>query len=366
MTRLAFVTGVTGQDGSYLVDLLLEKGYTVYGLMRRISNFNTKRIEHVFNHPRLHLCYGDLLDMPSIFDVLRKLKNTSIKLEQEHPIEIYNLGAQSHVKVSFETPIYTAQADGIGTLNLLESIRMMGDSFAKRVRLCQASTSEMFGATPPPQSETTPFYPRSPYGVSKLFAYWTIRNYRESYGIFACNAISFNHESERRGETFVTRKITKAVAGYAHRQQQQQQQQQQAQHDLSKPVIELGNLIAERDWGHAADYVRGMWMLLQHQVPDDYVIATGTSHSVRDFVVRAFKVIGVEIKWSGCGMEEVGVDAATGQVLVRVNERYFRPAEVDKLLGDSTKLRRTVGWEPTVSFDELVKKMVDNDIDSLT
>lgn len=364
--RFALITGITGQDGSYLAELLLEKGYQVHGLMRRVSNINTKRIDHIFHHPHLHVHYGDLLDITSLLDIMSQLKTETDN--GADVIEVYNLGAQSHVKVSFETPVYTAQADAIGTLNLLESIRKMGSSFAKRVRLCQASTSEMFGASPPPQSETTPFYPRSPYGVSKLFAFWSVKNYREAYNLFACNAISFNHESERRGETFVTRKISKAVANYKRDVMDGAKDVFRGEKGgkeggtKTRSVIELGNLQASRDWGHSIDYVKGMWMMLQMDVPDDYVIATGETHTVREFVEQAFAAIDVAISWRGEGVEEVGYRKDTSETLIKINPRYFRPTEVDVLLGDSTKLRSKTGWVPTISFTELVKRMVSNDI----
>ena len=342
--KVAFITGVTGQDGSYLAELLLGKGYAVHGLMRRSSSFNTERIEHLMTaaDSRLTLHFGDVTDPFSVARVLGL-----IKADAPDVVEIYNLAAQSHVKVSFEMPSYTAQADGVGVLSVLEAVRLTG--FSCPVRVCQASTSEMFGATPPPQSETTPFHPRSPYAAAKLFGYWAIRNYREAYGMFACNCIAFNHESERRGKTFVTRKITQGIARISRGS------------NISSP-LELGNLDALRDWGHAADYVRAMWLMLQQESPDDYVVATGEQHSVREFVEIAFEAAGMPMYWCGSGLEEVGKLLETHEVVVIINPKYFRPTEVDSLLGDSTKLRDATGWKPEVSFKDLVRRMVAHDL----
>ena len=337
--RKALVTGVTGQDGSYLVDLLLSKGYEVHGIIRRSSSFNTGRIDHVFedvHEPNRHLFlhYGDLTDASSLNRILRLV----------NPDEIYNLGAQSHVKVSFDTPDYTGDVDALGATRLLEAVREL----QLRPRIYQASSSEMFGLVQEvPQRETTPFYPRSPYGVAKLYAYWITVNYREAYGLFAVNGILFNHESPRRGETFVSRKITRAVGRIT-----------QALQDR----LYLGNLNAERDWGFAGDYVLAMWMMLQHERPEDFVIASGTTHSVREFCELAFRRAGISLRWQGEGDDEKGVDS-NGRVLVEVDPRYFRPTEVESLLGDASKARSVLGWEPRTSFDELVNLMVDADME---
>jgi GDPmannose 4,6-dehydratase len=341
MEKTALITGITGQDGAYLANLLLRKGYSVHGVKRRSSLFNTARIDDLYvdlhsENPRFFLHYGDLTDSSNL-----------IRLIQEtQPDEIYNLAAQSHVKVSFETPEYTANADGMGTLRILEAVRILG--MEGRARFYQASTSELYGKVrETPQSETTPFYPRSPYAAAKLYAYWITVNYREAYGMFASNGILFNHESELRGETFVTRKITRAVARIARGLQDK---------------VWLGNLGAKRDWGHAEDYVDAMWRILQHDKPDDFVIATGETRSVREFAEAAFKRAGIGIEWSGEGLEEKGVDTATGRVLVEVDPRYFRPTEVELLLGDPSKAERDLGWKRKVSFDELVRRMVDYDM----
>jgi GDPmannose 4,6-dehydratase len=340
MTKTALITGITGQDGSYLADLLLKKGYVVHGLKRRSSSFNTARIEHLYQDPhdpdaRLFLHYGDLTDGSNLVRIVQETR----------PDEIYNLAAQSHVQVSFETAEYTANADGLGTLRILEAIRILGRE--KLTRFYQASTSELFGNTPHwPQSETTPFYPRSPYAAAKLYAYWLVVNYREAYGLHASNGILFNHESPVRGETFVSRKITRAVAAI--------------QLGLQDRVY-LGNLDARRDWGHARDYVEGMWRMVQEDRPDDYVLATGEDHSVREFVEAAFAEVGVRIGWRGEGVAERGVDRRTGQVLVEIDPRYFRPTEVDRLVGDSLKARTRLGWRPTVDFPGLVREMVAED-----
>jgi len=337
LVRKALITGITGQDGACLAEFLLAKGYEVHGIKRRASSFNTDRIDHLYQDPhqpgvRLRLHYGDLTDATNLIRIV----------QQVQPDEIYNLAAQSHVAVSFETPEYTANADGVGTLRLLEAIRVLG--LGDRTRFYQASTSEMFGKVQEtPQRETTPFYPRSPYGVAKLYAHWITVNYREAYGLFACSGILFNHESPLRGETFVTRKITRGLARI----------------DAGlEDCIWLGNLDARRDWGHARDFVRAQWLMLQQPRPDDYVIATGEQHSVREFVERAGGCLGMRIEWCGSGVDEQGIDAATGRVVVRVDPRYFRPTEVDTLLGDAAKARARLGWTPEIGFDQLVREMV--------
>ncbi|MGG5823326.1 GDP-mannose 4,6-dehydratase [Falsiroseomonas sp. HW251] len=341
MSRVALITGMTGQDGSYLAELLLAKGYVVHGVKRRASSFNTQRVDHLYVDPhvagaRFFLHYGDLTDATNLIRILAETQ----------PDEIYNLGAQSHVQVSFETPEYTANADGLGVLRLLEAIRILG--MEKRARFYQASTGELYGKVRAvPQDEATPFHPRSPYGVAKLYGYWITVNYREAHGLHASNGILFNHESPRRGETFVTRKITRAVAAIGAGLQD---------------VLWLGNLDARRDWGHAAEYVEGMWRILQQDSPDDYVLATGQTHAVRDFARLAFAEAGIALEWSGRGVEEVGRCAATGRVLVRVDPRYFRPAEVDLLIGNAAKARRVLGWEPRVTVPQLVAEMVRADI----
>eukprot|EP00088_Acartia_fossae_P038747 TRINITY_DN4021_c0_g1_i11.p1 TRINITY_DN4021_c0_g1~~TRINITY_DN4021_c0_g1_i11.p1 ORF type:complete len:360 (-),score=62.77 TRINITY_DN4021_c0_g1_i11:537-1616(-) len=340
--RVALITGITGQDGSYLAEFLLEKGYEVHGIIRRSSSFNTGRIAHLYDDPKSHkegkmvLHYGDLIDGNCLVKIINDTK----------PTEIYNLGAQSHVKVSFDLAEYTAEVDGVGTLRLLDAIRTCG--LEKSVRFYQASTSELYGKVQEvPQKETTPFYPRSPYGVAKLFAYWSVINYREAYDMYACNGILFNHESPRRGETFVTRKVTRSVAKIHLKQME---------------FFELGNLDSMRDWGHAKDYVEGMWLMLQQDKPDDFVLATGHMHSVREFVVASFKYVGINIQWEGSGDSEVGKDVESGVVRVRVNPKFFRPTEVEQLLGDPTKAKAQLGWAPKVDFDALVKDMMDSDI----
>ncbi len=343
-TKKALITGVTGQDGAYLSELLLEKGYHVHGIKRRSSSFNTGRVDHLYQdiHERdlrFQLHFGDLTDSTNLIRLVQAIQ----------PDEIYNLAAQSHVQVSFDTPEYTANADAVGTTRLLEAIRILG--MEENVRFYQASTSELYGKVQEvPQSETTPFYPRSPYGVAKLYSYWITVNYREAYGMHASNGILFNHESPIRGETFVTRKITRAVA---------------AIHKGIQDRVFLGNLSAERDWGHAREYVEGMWRILQQPEPDDYVLATGEKHSVREFVEAAFKEIDIKIKWQGTGVEEKGIDAATNRVLVEVDPRYFRPTEVDLLIGDSSKAERVLGWKAKVSFSEMVREMVRSDLEEL-
>jgi len=342
--KIALITGATGQDGAYLAEYLLGKGYVVHGVKRRSSSFNTARVDHLYVDPHIEkakffLHYGDMTDATNL-----------IRLMQEtQPTEIYNLAAQSHVQVSFETPEYTANSDALGTLRLLEAIRIL--KLENRVRFYQASTSELYGNAPQiPQSETTPFAPRSPYAVAKLYAYWITVNYREAYGLHASNGILFNHESPIRGETFVTRKVTRAVAAIRA--------------GIEKKLY-IGNLDAKRDWGHARDYVQGMWMMLQQQQPDDYVLATGQAHSVREFVERAFAVIGRKISWRGQDTDERGIDMQSGDVLVEVDPRYFRPTEVDVLVGDASKARQKLGWKHSVSFEQLVVEMVKNDIDLL-
>jgi GDPmannose 4,6-dehydratase len=341
--RVALITGITGQDGAYLAELLLKKGYVVHGVKRRSSSFNTERVDHLYRdlheqNVRFLLHYGDLTDSTNLIRIV----------QETQPTEIYNLAAQSHVLVSFETPEYTANADAIGTLRLLEAIRIL--KLEKKVRFYQASTSELFGrAQEVPQRETTPFYPRSPYGVAKLYAYWITVNYREAYGIHASNGILFNHESPARGETFVTRKITRAVAAIEHGFQNK---------------LYLGNLDARRDWGHARDFVEGMWLMVQQPTPDDYVLATGVAHSVREFVEKAFFCIGRTIKWTGSGIDEKGIDDQ-GRVVVEVDPHYFRPTEVDLLVGDPSKARAKLGWQHKVSFDSLVSEMVKADLDTV-
>jgi GDPmannose 4,6-dehydratase len=333
--KTVFLTGITGQDGSYLAELLLEKGYEVHAIMRRSSVFTTPRIDHFLHHKNLHTYHGDLADSSNLHRLISEI----------NPQEIYNLGAQSHVGVSFEVPEYTAEVTGIGTVRMLDAIR---DSKVD-ARFYQASTSEMFGGIPgsEPQSETTPFYPKSPYGAAKLYAYWVTVNYRESYGMFACNGILFNHESPRRGETFVTKKITQAVARI---------------HQGRQDVLRLGNLDAKRDWGHAKDYARAMWLMLQHDEPRDFVVASGETHTVREFVDLAFAEVGVTLDWVGTGVDEQGIDRASGKVRVVVDPRYFRPAEVELLLGDPSKIERELGWTREISFAQLVAGMVRYDL----
>ena len=330
--KTALITGITGQDGSYLAELLLEKGYEVHGIVRRSSMINTHRIDHIYDNPNLTLHYGDLTDATNIIGVIKKTE----------PDEIYNLGAQSHVKVSFETPEYTGNVDGLGTLRVLEAVRLLG--MEDKVRIYQASTSELYGKVQEtPQTETTPFYPRSPYGVAKLYGFWIVKNYRESYGMHASSGILFNHESPRRGETFVTRKITRGLSRISVGLQE---------------CLYLGNLDAKRDWGHAKDYARAMWLMLQQDEPDDYVIATGEQYTVREFVNRASNYFGMKIEWMGEGMDEVGYDWNTKRPVVKVSDKYFRPAEVESLLGDATKAKEKLGWEPEISFKELIEDMV--------
>ena len=335
--KKAFITGITGQDGSYLAELLLEKEYEVHAIMRRASVFTTQRINHIMNHENLTVHHGDLTDSSNLHRLLMAIR----------PDEIYNLGAQSHVAVSFEIPEYTADVVGLGAIRLLDSVRDLGPN----CKYYQASTSELFGGIPgtEPQRESTPFYPKSPYGAAKLYAYWVTVNYRESYNLFACNGILFNHESPRRGETFVTKKITQAVARiYQGRQE----------------VLRLGNMDAKRDWGHAKDFVYAQWLMLQQDEPQDYVIATGETHTVREFVELSFKEIDIDIEWQGVGVNEKGIDVSTGKILVEVDEKYFRPAEVELLLGDPTKAEKELGWKRKVSFQELVAEMVRYDLEN--
>lgn len=335
--KKALITGITGQDGSYLAELLLGKGYEVHGLKRRSSSFNTERIEHLIGNPMLHLHDGDMTDSTNLMRLVKEI----------YPDEIYNLAAQSHVKVSWDCPEFTAESDAVGTLRLLEAVRLNG--LEQKTKFYQASTSELFGLIQEPiQSEKTPFYPRSPYGVAKLYSYWIVVNYRESFGLFACNGILFNHESPRRGETFVTRKITMAAARISLGMQEK---------------LSLGNLNAKRDWGHAKDYVEGMWRILQNDKPEDFVLATGTTTSIRDFVTMTFKELGIDIEWQGSGVDEKGVDKATGKVVVNVDPRYFRPAEVELLLGDSSKARTKLGWKPIYDLQMLCHEMVESDLD---
>lgn len=331
--KIALISGITGQDGSYLAELLLSKGYEVHGIVRRSSLINTHRIDHIYKKINLH--YGDLTDSTNLVRVI----------QQVHPDEIYNLGAQSHVKVSFEMPEYTGQTDALGTLRVLEAVRLLG--MEKKTKIYQASTSEMFGKVQEvPQKETTPFYPRSPYGVAKVYGYWIVKNYRESYGLHASSGILFNHESPQRGETFVTRKITRALLRISNGKQD---------------TLYLGNLNSFRDWGHAKDYVYAMWLMLQQDVPDDYVIATGKQYSIRQFVERAAPYFGMDIIWKGEGLDEIGVDTKTNKTVIKVDKKYFRPAEVENLLGDPTKAKEKLGWEPLIDFEHLVQDMCINE-----
>lgn len=346
MKRIALITGITGQDGSFLAEFLIEKGYEVHGIMRRSSSFNTSRIEHLYldewvrdmkQQRLINLHYGDMTDSSSLVRII----------QQVQPDEIYNLAAQSHVKVSFDVPEYTAESDAVGTLRLLEAVRILG--LEKKTRIYQASTSELFGKVQEiPQKETTPFYPRSPYAVAKQYGFWITKNYREAYGMFAVNGILFNHESERRGETFVTRKITLAASRIVQGFQDK---------------LYIGNLNAKRDWGYASDYVECMWLILQHEKPEDFVIATGEMHSVREFCTLAFREVGIELEWKGEGVNEKGIDRKRGKILVEVDPKYFRPTEVEQLLGDPTKAKTVLGWNPTkTSFEQLVKIMVEHDM----
>lgn len=342
MKKTALITGITGQDGAYLAELLLEKGYVVHGIKRRSSIFNTQRIDHLYQDPHeknlnFILHYGDMTDSTNLIRIIQEVQ----------PDEIYNLAAQSHVKVSFETPEYTANSDALGTLRILEAIRIL--KLEKKTKLYQASTSELYGKVQEvPQTETTPFYPRSPYAVAKLYAFWIIKNYREAYNMYACNGILFNHESPLRGETFSTRKITRAAARISL--------------GLQKKLY-LGNLDAQRDWGHAKDYVEGMWLMLQQDKPDDYVLATGKTTSVRDFVTKAFSLAGIELEWKGKGVKEKGINKKSKEVIVEVDEKYFRPTEVDLLIGDASKAEKELGWKPKYDLDALIKEMIEADIE---
>ena len=340
--KIALITGITGQDGSYLTELLIEKKYIVWGIIRRSSDINTHRINHLYNHPNLILKHGDMTDSSNLLHIICNIKNTYPDMER---LEVYNLAAMSHVKVSFEMPEYCADTDGTGVLRLLEAIRSA--DLIEKCRFYQASTSELYGKVREvPQTEKTPFYPRSPYGVAKLYGYWITKNYREAYNMYACNGILFNHESPRRGPTFVTRKITRGLNYILTGE---------------KDKLILGNLDAKRDWGHAKDYVEGMWRILQADEPDDYVLSTNEFHSVREFVEKAFSLKGFNIKWKGSGINEIGYDENTGRELIFISEKYFRPAEVEELLGDSTKARTELGWIPQHSFDKLVEEMVNED-----
>ena len=341
MKKVALITGITGQDGAYLADLLLKKDYLVHGIKRRSSSFNTARIDHLYQDPHIDkrnfvLHHGDLTDSTNMIRIIQEVQ----------PDEIYNLAAQSHVMVSFETPEYTANADALGTLRILEAIRLLG--LSDKTRFYQASTSELYGMVQEvPQNEKTPFYPRSPYGVAKLYAYWITVNYREAYNIFACNGILFNHESPIRGETFVTRKITRAAARIFLGVQER---------------LYLGNLDSKRDWGHAVDYVEGMWKIMQHDKPDDFVLATGISTSIRDFTTQAFSEVGITLEWSGSGVDEIGKNAQTGKLLVSVDPTYFRPTEVDILIGDASKAKEKLGWSPTCDLNQLISEMISSDL----
>ena len=340
--KVALITGITGQDGSYLSELLLEKDYYVWGIIRRSSDINTKRINHLYSNKKLILRYGDMTDAANLLMILSEIKNTYENMER---LEVYNLAAMSHVKVSFEMPIYTGQADGIGVLNLLEAIRSNG--LTDKTRFYQASTSELYGKVQEvPQTEKTPFYPRSPYGVAKLYGFWITKNYRESYNMFACNGILFNHESPRRGPTFVTRKITRGINMILTGERDR---------------LTMGNIDAKRDWGHAKEYCYGMWLMLQSDKADDYVLSTNEFHSVREFIEVAFSLKGFDIKWKGEGVDEIGYDSKTGRELIFISEKYFRPAEVNELLGDCSKAKKHLGFNPKTSFKELVKEMVEHD-----
>ena len=344
MKKIALITGVTGQDGALLSEFLLKKNYEVHGVKRRSSSFNTARIDHLYKDPKetktnFFLHYGDLTDATNLIRLLKEVK----------PTEIYNLAAQSHVHVSFETPEYTANSDALGTLRLLEGIRILG--LEKKIKFYQASTSELYGKVSVKlQNETTPFYPRSPYGVAKLYSYWITKNYREAYNIFASNGILFNHESSIRGETFVSRKIARAVAGIVSKKQK---------------YLYLGNLNAKRDWGHAKDFVEGMWKIMQHKKPDDFILATSKAYSVKDFVELAFSFVDIKIEWSGSGLKEIGKNSKNGNTLVKIDSMYFRPAEVDYLRGDYSKAKKILGWKPKISFKELVKEMVEKELQNI-
>ncbi len=349
--KCAIITGVGGQDGSFLADLLLSKGYLVMGMIRRHSTAATlHRIQHLLNDPAFHLYYGDVTDISSILQMLQDAitkYHHEVNPSQDNPIELYHLAAQSHVQVSFETPIYTTQTDAVGTLNILEAVRRF--HLINKCRIYQASTSELYGSSLPPQNETTAFHPRSPYAISKLYAYWTVRNYREAFGMYAVNGILFNHESERRGEEFVSRKVTMAVGKYARNPQ-------------SFVPLRLGNLYAKRDWGYAPDYVYGMWQMLQQPHPADYVLASGVCHTVKDLITIAFRVINVDIRWEGVGVEEKGFDASTNQLLIEIDPQYFRRTEVDHLQGDASFAREAIGWTCHTNFHDMIQKMVQYDV----
>lgn len=340
--NVALITGITGQDGSYLSELLLDKKYIVWGIIRRCSNFNTKRIDHLLENENLILRHGDMTDGILLSNILYEITNTYPNINR---LEIYNLAAMSHVKVSFEIPEYTTNVDGMGVLRLLEIIRT--SPILDRIRFYQASTSELYGKVQEiPQNENTPFYPRSPYGIAKLYGFWMVKHYRETYNLFACNGILYNHESPRRGSTFITKKITEGINRILKKE---------------LPYLTLGNINAKRDWGHAKDYVEGMWRMLQIENPDDYILATNECHSVREFIEQAFKIKNIIIKWKGSGINELGYNEETGETLIKISEKYFRPAEVDELLGDYSKAKRDLGWEPKYSFNELVSEMVEHD-----
>ncbi len=340
--KISLITGITGQDGSYLAELLLEKNYLVYGIIRRSSDINTNRIEHLYHNKNLQLRYGDLSDGINLLKIFHEIKTNNTEIER---LEVYNLGAMSHVKVSFEMPEYTGNIDGLGTLRLLESIRSSG--LSDITRFYQASTSELYGKVAEvPQNEKTPFYPRSPYAISKLYSYWITKNYREAYNMFCCNGILFNHESPRRGPTFVTRKITQGLNMILNGK---------------RDNLIMGNIDSKRDWGHAKDYVEGMWKMLQVNTPDDYVLATNQFHSVREFIEKAFLLKNIEIKWKGEGINEIGYDNKTNKELIIISDKYFRPTEVDELLGDYSKAKKILNWEPKIFFDDLVKEMIEND-----
>jgi len=347
--NVAFITGITGQDGSYLAELLLEKEYIIYGMQRRHSDIHTTRIDHISD--KINICYGDMTDSTCIFNILSQIKNKHFSdSSKSRRFEVYNLAAQSHVQISFTIPEYTAESDAIGTLRLLEAIRIL--SMESYTRFYQASTSEMFGLVQEvPQKETTPFYPRSPYAVAKLYAHWIVKNYREAYSLYACSGILFNHESPRRGQNFVTRKITLGIANLLK--------------GNGNPLI-MGNIDSLRDWGHARDYVAAMWRMLQQEGPEDYVISTGEQHSVREFIEVAFGLVNIKVRWTGSGSDEQGFDADSGRLLVKISEQYYRPTEVDSLLGDCTKAKTDLGWHHTTTFQELVKEMLDHDMSAIT
>lgn len=353
MLLIAFITGANGQDGSELIDFLLAKNYHIWGLVRKTSSMTRERIDHLRKHENLKLRYGDVTDISSLSNILAEIRDYIKKYENSNNVfkylEVYSLAAMSHVKVSFDMPIYTGQVDGMGVMNLLEAIRNSG--YSDKIRIYQASTSELYGKVQEiPQTETTPMYPRSPYAVAKLYAFWAVKNYREAYGLYAVNGILFNHEGPRRGENFLSRKVTLGLANILAGKEE---------------YLTLGNLHAQRDWGHSKDYVEGMWLMLQPDTPDDYVLSSNETHTVKEFVEKAFKLRGFDIEWRGSNLDEVGYDKNTGRVLIKVDERYFRPTEVDLLLGDSTKARRVLKWSPKYTFDSLIHEMVENDCKSV-